>query len=70
MITFNTGIPDFDSLIQVEGYGIGQLRTFYENGDVLVYCGKNRNFRLPGETRWRYHRFPTRGRPFLIGACG
>jgi hypothetical protein len=56
MISFNTGIPDFDSLIRVEGIGPATLRRFYENGDVLVYVGGNRQFRISGQTRWRYVR--------------
>lgn len=54
MHSFDLGIPDFDSLIMVEGYGLCQLRSHYENGDVLIYAGANRSFRIPGETQWRY----------------
>lgn len=56
MISFNTGIPDFDSLILVDGIGPCQLRHFYENGDVLLYVGGNRTFRVDGGKRWRYAR--------------
>lgn len=52
--SFNTGIPDFESLIMVEGYGICQLRHFYEDGDVLLYMGQNRHFRISGRNQWRY----------------
>jgi hypothetical protein len=54
MIPFNTGIPDFQSAILVEGLGLCQLRHFYENGDVLLYMGGNRMFRVSGSNRWRY----------------
>lgn len=54
MISFNTGIPDFDSLIFVDGYGLAQLRHFYEDGDVLIYIGGNRSMRISGKTQWRY----------------
>lgn len=53
-MTFNCGIPDFQSVIIVEGYGPCQLRRFYENGDVLLYMGGNRQFRVRGSNRWRY----------------
>jgi hypothetical protein len=53
MITFNCGIPDFIRMIYVEGYGVCQLRNFYENGDVLLYMGNNRMFRIGGHNRWR-----------------
>lgn len=56
MIQFNTGIPDFESLIHVEGYGVCQLRRFYENGDVLLYMGGNRMFRIEGSAKWKYVR--------------
>jgi len=56
MHTFNLGVPDFDSLIIVEGYGPCQLRAFYENGDVLLYMGSGRQFRISGDTQWRYAR--------------
>jgi hypothetical protein len=56
MITFNTGIPDFDSLIVVDGIGLCQLRRFYEDGDVLLYVGGNRMMRVGGSHRWRYSR--------------
>jgi hypothetical protein len=56
MHTFNLGIPDFESMIVVEGYGLCQLRHHYENGDVLLYMGSNRNFRIGGSARWRYAR--------------
>lgn len=55
-MTFDLGIPDFDSLIVVENYGVCQLRHFYENGDVLLYMGGNRTFRIGGSVRWRYAR--------------
>ncbi len=57
---FDTGIPDFDSMILVEGYGYGQLRRFHENGTVDVYMGNGRTFTVPGGTRWRYS---TKSRP-------
>jgi hypothetical protein len=53
-MTFNAGIPDFKSVIVVEGYGVCQLRHFYENGDVLLYMGGNRMFTVSGSNRWRY----------------
>jgi hypothetical protein len=56
-MNFNTGIPDFDSMIIVDGIGPCTLRHFYEDGDVLVYVGGNRQFRLPGSSRWRYARY-------------
>ena len=56
MHPFNLGIPDFDSVIFVEGYGVCQLRRFYENGDVLIYIGSGRNMRIDGSTNWRYAR--------------
>lgn len=56
MHTFNMGIPDFTSLIMVNGYGLSQLRHFYENGDVLIYVGGNRSFRISGSSQWRYAR--------------
>jgi len=49
MTSFNTGIPDFESIISVDGYGLCYLRKFYENGDVLLYMGGNRMFRIGGE---------------------
>lgn len=55
-ISFSTGIPDFDSLILVDGIGPGQLRGFREDGTVDVYVGHGRTFRLPGSARWRYAR--------------
>jgi hypothetical protein len=58
MHTFNLGIPDFDSLIVVDGYGPCQLRHFYENGDVLLYMGSNRMFRIGGSAQWRYANYP------------
>lgn len=54
--SFNLGIPDFDSPIIVDGYGLCQLRHFYEDGDVLLYMGGNRLFRVSGSNRWRYAR--------------
>ena len=54
--TFNLGIPDFDSLIVVDDYGLCQLRHHYEDGDVLLYMGSNRMFRVPGSCSWRYAR--------------
>lgn len=57
MIAFNMGIPDFDSTIIVAGYGPCQLRKFYEDGDVLLYMGGNRMFRVPGTSQWRYARY-------------
>ena len=53
-ITFNTGIPDFESPIIVCGLGLCQLRKFYEDGDVLLYMGSNRMFRVNGKYKWRY----------------
>ena len=53
-ITFDTGIPDFTSLLVVEGLGLCQLRSFYEDGDVLLYMGSNRMFRANGKHKWRY----------------
>lgn len=57
-VPFDTGIPDFDSLIIVKGCGYGQLRDFHENGTVDVYMGAGRTFTLPGSARWRYARYP------------
>ncbi len=54
MISFDTGIPDFKSVIIVAGYGPCQLRHFYEDGDVLLYMGGNRMFRVSGSNRWKY----------------
>jgi hypothetical protein len=54
MHSFNMGIPDFESMIIVEGFGLCQLRSFYEDGDVLLYMGGNRMFRVSGSNRWRY----------------
>ena len=54
MMTFNAGIPDFDSAIVVDGLGLCQLWHFYENGDVLLYMGSNRMFRVNGKHKWRY----------------
>lgn len=54
MHTFSLGIPDFDSMIVVDGLGLCQFRRFYENGDVLLYMGGNRMFRVGGDARWRY----------------
>jgi hypothetical protein len=57
MISFNMGVPScFDTII-VEGYGLCQMRKFYENGDVLLYMGGNRSFRVSGKNLWRYARF-------------
>lgn len=56
MHPFDLGIPDFDSLIVAEGLGPCQLRAHYENGDVLLYMGSNRMFRVAGSKRWRYAR--------------
>lgn len=56
MLTFNLGIPDFDSVILVDGIGYGQLRRFHENGEVDVYMGHGRTFTLTGSSRWRYAR--------------
>lgn len=56
MISFNMGIPTGNSLIVVEGLGMCQLRYFYEDGDVLLYMGSNRMFRVDGKHRWRYAR--------------
>lgn len=56
MHSFNTGIPDFDSLIVVDGIGPCQLRSFYEDGDVLLYMGGGRMFRVSGALGWRYAR--------------
>ena len=53
-LTFDTGIPDFDSLIVVDGLGVCQLRKFFEDGDVLLYMGNGRMFRVNGKYRWRY----------------
>jgi len=53
-ITFSTGIPDFTSVITVDGLGLCQLRRFYENGDVLLYMGGNRMFRVAGTYKWHY----------------
>lgn len=52
--SFSMGIPDFHSLILVEGYGYGQLRGFCEDGTVQVYMGFGRTMTIPGEARWRY----------------
>jgi len=54
MMTFNAGIPDFTSVIIVEGYGPCRLRHFYEDGDVLLDMGYRRLFRVSGGNRWRY----------------
>jgi hypothetical protein len=54
MHTFDCGIPDFDSMIYVEGIGPAQLRHFYEDGEVLLYVGGGRTFRVSGSHRWRY----------------
>ena len=56
-MNFNTGIPDFESVIIAEGYGRCHLKHFYENGDVLLYMGGNRLFTVPGSTRWKYAGF-------------
>lgn len=53
-MTFNQGIPDFDSVIIVEQIGPCQLKHFYENGDVLIYMGSNRTFKISGAHHWRY----------------
>lgn len=53
-MNFSTGIPDFQSMIVVEGIGLCQLRHFYEDGDVLLYMGGNRMFRVSGGLHWRY----------------
>ena len=47
MITFSMGIPSHDPII-VEGLGLCELRYFYEDGDVLLYMGGNRLFRVSG----------------------
>ena len=52
--TFNTGVPASSPMIEVDGYGLCQFRLHYENGDVLLYMGSNRMFRIPGSNRWRY----------------
>lgn len=54
MISFDTGIPDFHSLIVVEGYGPAQLRSFAEEGTVNIGVGYGRTMTIPGATRWRY----------------
>lgn len=54
-ISFSTGVPD-DSMILVDGIGLGQLRFFHEDGTVDVYMGAGRTFRLPASARWRYIR--------------
>ena len=53
MISFNTGVPCSSPII-VEGYGLCEFRLHYENGDVLLYMGGNRMFRIGGHNRWRY----------------
>lgn len=53
-MSFDMGIPDFESLIVVEGLGICQLKHFYEDGDVLLYMGGNRMFRVSGKNKWWY----------------
>ena len=55
--SFNCGIPDFQSVIIVDGLGRCQLRSFYENGDVLLYMGANRMFRVAGTYKWRYSNY-------------
>lgn len=52
MITFETGIPDFDRLI-VTPYGLATVRRFYENGSVDIYIGGGRTFNVPASTSWR-----------------
>ena len=52
--TFNTGVPASSPLIEVDGYGLCQFRLHYENGDVLLYMGSNRMFKIAGSNRWRY----------------
>lgn len=54
MISFNMGIPDFESPIVVDGLGLCQLRKFFEDGDVLLYMGSGRMFRVNGRNLWRY----------------
>lgn len=57
-MTFNTGIPDFRSVIMVDQVGYGQLRSHHEDGTVDVYMGAGRTFTLPGSARWHYARKP------------
>lgn len=59
MIAFDTGIPDQDSLIEIEGYGSGHFVKTFENGDVLVHVG---SVRVPGKTRWKYADGPVKAK--------
>lgn len=54
MISFNLGVPTCEAPILVEGYGICQFRYHYENGEIDIYAGNMRTFRVPGSTRWKY----------------
>lgn len=51
-MTFATGIPDFKRLI-ITPYGPATLKAFHENGEVDLYVGSGRVFRVPDSTEWR-----------------
>lgn len=51
--SFKTGIPDKDSIIEIQGYGLGQFVRHHENGSIDVYLGDRRTMTVPAETNWR-----------------
>jgi len=57
MITFSTGIPDFNSLIFVKNIGYCQLESFKENGFVQLYMGAGIRFDVDSSFQWRYWRY-------------
>jgi len=53
--SFKTGNPaGAPTVIFVEGYGLCQFVKHFENGDVQIYVGGNRMFRIADSNRWRY----------------
>lgn len=49
-MTFDLGIP---SGLVVTPYGLATVKFHHENGEVDIYVGYGRVFRVPGNTKWR-----------------
>ena len=50
-LTFDLGVPDQQRLL-VTLYGLATFVRHHESGEVDLYVGQGRIFRVPGSTPW------------------
>jgi hypothetical protein len=51
--SFKTGVPDGESILEIQGFGYGQFVRHHENGSIDIYLGGSRTMTVPAATNWR-----------------